>query len=168
MTASLGAADFRAAMRNLAGGVAIVTTGDGAVRHGLTVTAVTSVSADPPMVLVCINAASASHDVVLRHGGFAVNILGPEHAALAWRFAGRCGVQGAARFEGEAWSIAPGGSPLLGSALCAMDCALETHQRAGSHGVFIGRVLAARHRDGEPLLNFQGAFRALAAGRVAA
>lgn len=168
MTDRLDAAAFRAAMRNLAGGVAIVTTGEGAARRGLTVTAVTSVSADPPMVLVCINAASGSHDAVLRHGAFAVNILGPEHAALAWRFAGQGGAQGAARFEGEAWRAGPAGSPLLGSALCAMDCALQTHQRAGSHGVFIGRVLAARHRDGEPLLNFQGAFRALAAGRVAA
>ena len=156
-------ASFRATMRNLAGGVAIVTTGLGAARQGLTVTAVTSVSADPPLVLVCINAASRSHDAVLQHGAFAVNLLGPEHADLAWRFAGQGGLHGAARFEGAPWRSGASGAPLLEDALGCLDCALDVHQRAGSHGVFIGRVVDARHRLGEPLLNFQGGFRALAA-----
>jgi len=163
MSAPPDAAAFRAAMRNLAGGVAIVTTGQGEARRGLTVTAVTSVSAEPPLLLVCVNASSGSHDALLRQGRFGVNLLGLEQAELALRFAGAGGVQGAARFAGEAWTQAAGGAPLLDSALCAMECRLETHQRAGSHGIFIGRVLATRQRAGEPLLNFQGAFRALAA-----
>jgi flavin reductase (DIM6/NTAB) family NADH-FMN oxidoreductase RutF len=154
---------FRAAMRNFAGGVAVVTTGQGEERRGLTMTAITSVSADPPSLLICINAASGSHDAVLEHGSFAVNLLGPEHADLALRFAGQAGVHGAARFEGEEWEEGPTGAPLLHSALCSLDCALDVHQRAGSHGIFIGHVVAARHRGGEPLLNFQGGFRALAA-----
>jgi flavin reductase (DIM6/NTAB) family NADH-FMN oxidoreductase RutF len=159
----LDAAAFRAAMRNLAGGVAIVTTGRGEQRRGLTVTAITSVSADPPCLLACINTASGSHDAVLRHGSFGVNILGPEHADLALRFAGQGGINGAARFGGEAWAVGPSDAPLLDSAVCSLDCVVAAHQRAGSHGIFIGRVVSARHRGGEPLLNFQGAFRALAA-----
>ena len=159
----LDGAAFRAAMRNLAGGVAVVTTGQGDERRRLTMTAITSVSADPPTLLACINAASGAHDAVLRHGSFAVNVLGPEHADLALRFAGHGGVHGAARFEGEDRSDGPTGAPLLASALCSLDCALEVHQRAGSHGGFIGRVICARHRGGDPLLNFQGAFRQLAA-----
>ncbi|WP_426954331.1 flavin reductase family protein [Muricoccus radiodurans] len=162
MAPALDAAAFRGAMRNLAGGVAIVTTGQGDDRRGLTMTAITSVSADPPSLLVCINAASGSHDAVLRHGSFAVNVLGPEHADLALRFAGQAGLHGVARFEGEVWEVGLTGAPLLSSALCSLDCALDVHQRAGSHGIFIGRVKTARHRFGEPLLNFQGGFRALA------
>ncbi len=163
MTPAVDATTFRGAMRNLAGGVAIVATGQGEARRGLTVTAVTSVSADPPMVLVCINAASGSHDAVLRHRSFSVNLLGPEHAELALVFAGQGGVQGAARFGEAGWITGESGAPVLENALCGLECVLETHQRAGSHGIFIGRVVAARYRCGEPLLNFQGAFRSLAA-----
>jgi flavin reductase len=162
VTAVDGAA-FRAAMRNLAGGVAIVTTGRGAARRGLTMTAITSVSGDPPMLLACINAASSSHYAVLQHGSFGVNLLGPEHADLALRFAGQAGLHGAARFEGEDWTEGQSGAPLLDGALCNLDCALEAHHRAGSHSIFIGRILKVRHRCGEPLLNYQGSFRALAA-----
>ncbi len=160
---AVDAATFRGAMRNLAGGVAIVATGQGEARRGLTVTAVTSVSADPPMVLACINAASGSHDAMLRHRSFSVNLLGVEHAELALVFAGQGGRQGAARFGEAGWVSGESGAPLLEDALCGLECVLESHQRAGSHSILIGRVVAARHRGGGPLLNFRGAFRSLAA-----
>ena len=76
-------------MRRLAAGVTIVTTGVSPHRFGLTATAVTSVSADPPTLLACINRDSDSFGPIIRNGRFAVNLLGPGHQELAGRFGGR-------------------------------------------------------------------------------
>ncbi|MGB3500619.1 MAG: flavin reductase family protein [Mesorhizobium sp.] len=149
---------FKQAMRNLAGGVAIVATGCGSEKSGLTVTAVTSVSIDPPCLLICVNKSSASHDAILANGTFAVSILGDQHDELARRFAGVDGVTGLARFELGDWESGATGSPILADAICSLDCELLMHQSVGSHGVFIGRVVATNDVAGAPLVNFQGQF----------
>lgn len=162
---SLAAVDslsFKQAMRNLAGGVAVVATGHGAAKSGLTVTAVTSVSIEPPCLLICVNKSSASHDVILANGNFAVSLLGSQHEEIAMRFAGAGGVTGIDRFDLGQWDCGPTGSPLLADAICSMDCELLMHQSVGSHGVFIGRVVGTRHFAGAPLVNFQGQLVALA------
>ncbi|TKT69727.1 flavin reductase [Aquamicrobium sp. LC103] len=151
---------FKDAMRNLAGGVALVTTGEGNRRSGLTVTAVTSVSAEPPCLLVCVNTSSASHDAILANGAFAVSLLGARHEEVALRFAGVGGIKGAERFLGTDWVPGPTRSPMLTDALCAMDCEVLMHQVVGSHGIFIARVVSTRNGAGEPLVNFQGKLRA--------
>ena len=75
---------------------------------------------------------------------------------------GRAGAHGAARFDGEAWTTGPGGAPFLDPALCSLDRIVGTHQRAGSLGIFVGRVVAARRVNAvASLLNSRGAFRAL-------
>ncbi len=162
---SLAAVDgqaFKQAMRNLAGGVAVVATGQGNDRSGLTVTAVTSVSVEPPCLLICVNKSSASHDLIIANGTFAVNLLGSQHEQLAMRFAGAGGVTGLDRFDLGTWESGPTGSPMLADAICSMDCELLIHQSVGSHGVFIGRVVGTQHRTGSPLVNFQGQLVALA------
>lgn len=154
---------FRQAMRNLAGGVAVVATGSGSGRRGLTVSAVTSVSAEPPCLLVCVNSSAEAHDFMLANGDFSVNLLGIEHKELAMRFAGQTGCRGAARFEGGGWSRGLHGLPVLGDALCSMECKLLSSHVVGSHRLFVGQIVHVRNRAGEPLVNFQGRLQTLEA-----
>lgn len=154
---------FRQAMRNLAGGVAVVATGSGSGRRGLTVSAVTSVSAEPPCLLVCVNRSAEAHDVMLANGDFSVNLLGIEHKELAMRFAGQTGCRGAARFDGGNWDHGPHGLPVLEDALCSMECELLSSHEVGSHRLFVGRIVHVRNRAGEPLVNFQGRLQTLEA-----
>jgi flavin reductase (DIM6/NTAB) family NADH-FMN oxidoreductase RutF len=155
--------DFKQAMRNLAGGVAIVATGTSQERRGLTVSAVTSVSAEPPCLLVCINRSAEAHDFILANGRFSVNLLGVGHKELAMRFAGQTGVRGTARFEEGEWSDSDNALPVLDDSLCTMECELMSSHVVGSHSVVVGQVIGIANRTGGPLVNFQGEFQTVAA-----
>ncbi|MBV9634949.1 MAG: flavin reductase family protein, partial [Methylobacteriaceae bacterium] len=156
----------RAAMRNLAGGVSLITAGHGERRSGFTATSVSSLSIDPPSLIVCINRASTTLPVLLEHRAFGVNILSAAHRRLAERFAGRGGVSGAARFAGAEWTTAATGAPLLTDALAAIDCTFETSIDWHSHTIVIGRVEAVHLRPGaSPLLYWQGDYDRLAGAR---
>lgn len=128
------------AMRQLASGVSIVTTGDGAQRNGFTATSVTSLSVDPPRVLFCLIRTSTSLPLLRQCRRFAINILGAQHLALADRFAGRTGAQGEERFAGARWRTLISGVPVLSDALAAVDCELEELIERHSHVIVIGRV----------------------------
>lgn len=137
-----GAADFRVAMRELAAGVTIITAGREHGRRGLTATAVCSVSADPPTLLVCINRSAEGHAAITESGSFCVNVIAVEHQRLAERFAGRDGARGAERFEHGEWRALATGAPVLADAIAAFDCKLVQAIDAGTHTVFIGAVTA--------------------------
>jgi Flavin reductase like domain len=94
-------ADFRAAMRQLAGGVSVITAGQGDEITGMTVTSVSSLSADPPSLIVSVNRASSSWPLLQRHPFFGVNILSADQIDVAERFAGKDGLKGADRFAGR-------------------------------------------------------------------
>ena len=135
--------DFRSAMRRLASGVSVVTHGEGERRTGLTATSVSSLSADPPTLIVCVNR-SASLYAQLRAGdSFGVNILGAQHADIADRFAGRNGVNGAERFREGRWIVTPDGVTLLADALAVFVCEAEDVIDRHSHAILIGRVRSA-------------------------
>ena len=158
-----GEADaFRNAMRYLAGAVSVVTTGIGEQRTGFTATSVSSLSVEPPTLLVCLNRSSSSWPVLTTHGAFCVNVLSHDHLHVADRFAGRGGAQGTARYEGEQWRQLATGTWVLSSALAAFDCEVEEALDRHSHTILIGRVKAIALRDSaEPLLYWQGAYRLL-------
>lgn len=80
---------FRAAMRHLAGGVSVITTGSGAERNGLTATSVSSLSAEPPTLIVCINRQASAWPLIARHRAFGVNVLGSDQIEIGERFSGR-------------------------------------------------------------------------------
>lgn len=156
------AGEFREALRNLASGVAIVATGAGEARRGLTASSVTSVCADPPCLLVSVNTKSEAHGSMLANGYFGISLLRTGQEALARHFAGLDGVSGADRFRNAPWSEGVTGAPLLDTAICAIDCVLQQHQIVGSHGIFIGRIVATRQLGpGNPVINFQGELRTL-------
>jgi flavin reductase (DIM6/NTAB) family NADH-FMN oxidoreductase RutF len=133
--------DFRSAMRRLAGGVSVITAGKGKDISGMTVTSVSSLSVDPPALIVSINRDASSWPLVKRYGVFGVNILTSDQIDIAERFTGKGGLAGAARFAGAAWTTRASGVPLLVGALAAIDCEVEDVVERHSHAIVIGRVL---------------------------
>ncbi len=145
-------ADFVDAMASAVSGVGILTTDGSGGRFGITVSSVASVSADPPMILVCVNRRSPAHDAIVENGVYSVNLLAARHRELADTFAGHPSSGDAYGFTPGDWSRGATGSPRLRDAVAAFDCVLEQSHAAGSHTVFIGRVVAVSGRGGDPLL----------------
>lgn len=137
----VSADDFRNAMRRLTGGVSVITAGQGRDISGMTVTSVTSLSVEPPALIVAVNRSASSWPLIRRYGFFGVNILGADQLEVAERFAGKDGLKGAARFAGADWFARASGVPLLTGALAAIDCEVEEVVERHSHAIVIGRVL---------------------------
>jgi flavin reductase (DIM6/NTAB) family NADH-FMN oxidoreductase RutF len=159
--ATVPVADFKAAMRNLAGGISIVATGAGTGRKGMTVSAVTSVSADPPTVLICINKGAESHDSIVTLEKFSVNFLKDGHSELAMHFAGQTGIKGVERFGFGNWTTGLMDIPVLEDALSFVECEVISRTPIGSHSLFVGRVVNTKSQSGRPLVNFQGLLHSL-------
>jgi flavin reductase (DIM6/NTAB) family NADH-FMN oxidoreductase RutF len=137
---AVSAADFRGAMRHLIGGVSVITAGRGTEITGMTVTSVTSLSVDPPTLIVSINRDASSFPVLKRFGAFGVNVLNADQLEIAERFAGKGGLKGADRFAGVEWTTGISGAPLLVGTLAALDCEVEEIIERYSHGIVIGHV----------------------------
>jgi flavin reductase (DIM6/NTAB) family NADH-FMN oxidoreductase RutF len=135
------ASDFRNAMRQLTGGVSVITAGRGRDISGMTVTSVSSLSVDPPALIVSVNRESSFWPLVKRYGFFGVNILTSDQLDIAERFTGKSGLKGADRFAGARWTTRASGVPLLVGALAAIDCEVEDIVERHSHAIVIGRVL---------------------------
>ena len=133
--------DFRGAMRQLTGGVSVITAGHGGDISGMTVTSVSSLSVDPPALIVGINRGASSWPLLKRYGCFGVNILTADQIDIAERFTGKEGLKGAERFAGARWTTRSSGVPLLVDALAAIDCEIEEIFERHSHAIIIGRVL---------------------------
>jgi len=133
--------DFRGAMRQLTGGVSVITAGMAKDISGMTVTSVSSLSVDPPALIVSVNRSASSWPLLKRYGFFGVNILTSDQIDIAERFAGKDGLKGAERFTGAEWTTRISGVPLLSGALAAIDCEIEEIVERHSHAILIGRVL---------------------------
>ncbi|MBN8988371.1 MAG: flavin reductase family protein [Rhizobiales bacterium] len=133
--------DFRGAMRQLTGGVSVITAGMAKDISGMTVTSVSSLSVDPPALIVSVNRSASSWPLLKRYGFFGVNILTSDQIDIAERFAGKDGLRGAERFTGAEWTTRISGVPLLSGALAAIDCEIEEIVERHSHAILIGRVL---------------------------
>lgn len=132
-------------------GVHVVTTEGPAGRYGITVSAVTSVSADPPMVLACVNRRSPAAAAARANGVFAVNLLATHQTMVSDTFAGRIANGAPFDFGCAEWQAGPTGCRLLSDAVATFDCTLESAHDAGSHVVLIGRVVHATGADHTPL-----------------
>jgi len=133
--------DFRSAMRHLTGGVSVITVGQGEDINGMTVTSVSSLSVDPPTLIVSVNRNASSWPLLESHGFFGVSILTSDQLDVAERFSGKDGLKGAARFAGARWFTRMTGVPLLAGALAAIDCEVEDIVERHSHAIVIGRVM---------------------------
>lgn len=149
---------FVDAMSSAVTGVTVVTTAGKAGRFGVTVSAVSSVSADPPMVLACINRRSPACTAVRENKVFCINILATEQRHIADTFAGRPAEGAPYDFNSAEWNAAISGAPNLMGAISSFDCVLETACDSGSHTIFIGKVVAIRRGAGKALLYTERAY----------
>jgi flavin reductase (DIM6/NTAB) family NADH-FMN oxidoreductase RutF len=148
--------DFRAVMRRFATGVTVVTTIVEGRPKGFTANAFASVSAEPPMVLICVNRQARSHPLISQAGHFCVNVLRLEQRDLAERFASKAIGD---PFDGIAVRPAATGSPVLAGSLAFLDCELAEEHSAGTHTIFLGTVLDCGASEGAPLGYFNADYR---------
>jgi flavin reductase (DIM6/NTAB) family NADH-FMN oxidoreductase RutF len=159
---------FRTVLSHLAAGVVIVTTRDAdGEPHGMTATAVCSVSLEPPLVMACLNQDAATHTAVAQSGFFALNLLSASEQALARHFA----TQNRKKFAELSVESGETGAPVLEGALAYCDCSVVRSVPAGDHTIFIGRVIAAevgvelqRDHSAGPLLYYRGRYGAIDTG----
>ena len=151
---------FKRALRHWASGVTVVTAAAAGEVHGMTVSAFSSVSADPPLVLVCANRSSKTNDFIRAGRAFAVNILEASQANVSTRFAM---AEAETRFQETDWSPGVSGLPLIQGALAHMECEVQSSHEAGSHTVFIGLVKRCTVFSGEPLCYYNGGYATLGA-----
>jgi flavin reductase len=132
---------FKSGMRRLASGVSLITTEDlEGTWHGMIATSVTSVSAEPPTLLVCVNRSASCHDPLLNSGAFCVNFLGEDNDAIAGVFSSsKLKDQ---RFQEGDWRKMMTGAPALAGSLASFDCRVKQQLASDSHTIFIGSVEA--------------------------
>jgi flavin reductase (DIM6/NTAB) family NADH-FMN oxidoreductase RutF len=151
--------EFKDALSCWASGVAVVAVNDGGLVYGITVSSFTSVSADPPLILVCLNNDNRMPSMIERAGRFAVSLLGSdqEDASVYFASPGREPTRGFVGYEGE-WSVLR--QPIVKGAIAHLVCELHDRVQAGTHAVVIGQVVHADSKpDAHPLLYFQRGYR---------
>lgn len=150
---------LRAVMAHFPTGVTVVAARDeDGTPYGLTVNAFTSVSLEPPLVLVCIGHTSTSHDRLVSAPTFTVNLLAGGQDSVARRFSSE---PSEGRFDGLAWHPSPTGGPILDDAVAWLDCALVEVLQGGDHSILLGRVEAAGLSDRPALLFHRGRLTSL-------
>ena len=151
--------EFRQLLGRFATGVTVVTAVDGQRRpFGMTASSLSSVSLEPPLILLAIEKIAAIHPVVTTGSRFVVNILAADQEALSRRFAQK----GDDRFEGIGYAESPDGVPVLDGVLAHLECERWAIHDAGDHTLLIGRVTGGNAEDGRPLCYFRGGYTGLA------
>lgn len=159
----IAAERFRAIMRSFANSVTVITTGLGGHVHGMTATAIASVSADPPTVLVVLHKGTRTHPLVCSSRRFGINLLAEHQVELGVRFASKHDRP----FDGVPHRLSGNGVPMLCGVLATLECETLQELDAGTHTIFVGRVLDGRSLGSAPLVYHAGGYAALT-GRAAA
>ena len=151
---TLAPEEFRDVIGHFASGVTVVTTVHEGARYGTTASAISSLSLEPPMLLICMNKSSSTGRAVADAGRFAVNILSEDQPDAAMRFARK----GDDKFKGIPVADGLWGEPLLEDALATLECRIVEEATGGTHTVFLAEVDRASSRAGAPLAYFRGQF----------
>lgn len=152
---------FRDGMSMLGGAVSVITTDGEAGRFGFTATAVTSVTDEPPTLLVCMNRNSFANPHFKTNGVLCVNVLQSHHQGVSWDFANR-ELNSEQRFAKHEWETLTTGAPALNEALVSFDCEIYESHEMGSHDVFYCRVKDAKvGKEGQGLVYFNRAYHCL-------
>jgi flavin reductase (DIM6/NTAB) family NADH-FMN oxidoreductase RutF len=147
--------EFRDIIGHFASGVTVITALHDGQPFGTTASAVSSLSLEPPMVLICLNKTSSTENAISASQRFAVNILGEDQADEAMRFATKSAAE---KFKGVKVVDGEWGEPLLGDALAILECRVAEQVTGGTHSVFLAEVERASARSGTPLAYFRGQF----------
>ncbi|MCA1452747.1 flavin reductase [Bradyrhizobium sp. BRP22] len=163
MTTTIGKGDYRDAMSRLGAAVNVITTDGPAGRHGLTASAVCSVTDAPPTLLVCVNRTASAHASLASNGVLCVNVLSGRHRDLSGAF-GTHGLGVAARFAAGSWRVLATGAPVLTDASVNLDCRIVRTEEIGTHSVFFCEVVdLAMAPDPEALIYFNRTYHHLQA-----
>lgn len=155
---SLDAKELRNVMGHFATGVTVVTTKDSNGQNfGITANAFTSVSLDPPLVLVCIDKNAQCYPCFEESGIFAVNILNQQQQEISRRFA----TKGIDKFEGLSWRSGSSGAPLIDGAVGYVECRIVERFEGGDHMIYLAEVICGTVTSGEPLLFFRAKYHRL-------
>ena len=147
--------EFRSALGRFASGVTVVTARAADDQPlGITVSAFSSVSLDPPLVLVCVDKRASLHDHLTEGASFAVNILSEDQELISRRFASK----DEDRFNGTAYRDSAQGVPLLDGALASLECRVAYSYPGGDHTIIVGEVESTNIGDGKPLAYFRGGY----------
>ncbi len=152
-------------MRRWATGVTIVTANHNGLQHGMTVSSFTSVSLDPPLILVCLERTTRTRQLVLDSAHFGVNVLTAGQEELSNRFAGRISDL-EDRFVGLETFTLESGAPFFAGALAWIDCRVSAVVEMSSHTIIIGQVFGVQSPENnqgslQPLLYFNRQYRML-------
>ena len=142
-------------MRHVPTGVTVVTTLTAGEQRGITVSAFASVSADPPLLLICINRAGRTYPLIARSKRFCANVLSHDQQQLAERFSGSIRDN---QFQGIEYYRDATGAPVLQGAIAYFDCELVGEHEAGTHAIIVGRVRSCASREGSPLGYVDGGY----------
>ena len=153
----MNAPEFKQLMRAVASGVSVVTTSHGGIPHGMTATAFSSVSADPPTVLIVLNKGTRTHPLISASRHFVVNMLRDDQSALGTRFAGKIDDQ----FSNIEYRAGELGAPILAGVVSYFECETVSEVDAGTHTIFLGRVVAGAANEASPLMYHDGRYKAL-------
>ena len=157
-----GSQAFREAMRGFVGACSLITTGTGNMATGLVVTSGVSLTAEPPMILACINRSASSWSVLKETGAFGWSALGSADQPVAERFSGAAGLKGHDRYAGTAWVTGETGARHLAQAPLAFDCTVDEMIDRGTHSILIGRVQSILTNAGRgALLYWNGTYHPL-------
>jgi len=152
--------DFRHAVGGFATGVTVITTRGEEHAYGMTANAFSSVSLDPPLVLVCVIANSEGSRHIASNRCFAVNVLGSTQEPLSRYFANRERPKGRDAFRDVPHRVSTTGSPIIDGSVAYLDCLLHAAYVAGDHDIFIGEVVElGLDSESEPLLFHGGRYR---------
>ena len=149
--------DFRKILGSFATGVTVITTNVDGRLHGMTASAFASLSLEPMLVLVCVDKAAVSHDLIARSGSFAVNILKRQQEDVSTNFA-RKDPDRKLEIKDLPHRLGVTGSPILEEALAYLDCRIYQAYAGGDHTIFVGEVQEGGVQDGAPLLFFRGRY----------
>jgi flavin reductase (DIM6/NTAB) family NADH-FMN oxidoreductase RutF len=152
--------DFRKTLGAFATGVTVVTTTGEDHSYGMTANAFSSLSLDPPLVLVCIRSGAEGMAQITRNQVFAVNILAAHQEPISRYFASKTRPRGRDAFRDVDHRLGVTGSPIIADIAAALDCRLYSSQEAGDHHILVGEVLALEvYDDVEPLVFHGGRYR---------
>lgn len=154
---SIDQARFRQAMGYFASGVTVITTEHEGQRHGVTVSSFTSLSLEPPLVLICLDTSLRTHEAIVGAKGFVVNMLEQRQEHLSRCFASTSDD----KFTGIGWRRGQLGLPVLNDVLAVVECRLHSTLPGGDHTIFIGEVQHAEVSEGSPLLYYRRGYREL-------
>lgn len=160
--AHISAKEFTNAMRALVGNCSVITVGQGDDRSGLIVTSAISLSAEPPLLLACVNRSSSSWPLLEKYRHFGWSSLGAAHQKTAEDFAGFGGVKGPDRYANTEWDVTQSGTYLVQNAPSAFDCIVDEMIDRATHSIVVGRVTEIRQsQEAGALIYWNGAFRQL-------